>query len=288
VTIQQCLTHARGQLRQAGVPDPEADLDARLLAQRVLGWGAARLLMSAQEPAAEPFVSQYAALVDRRATREPMAYVLGVQEFWGLTFEVNPAVLIPRPETEIIVESALELFPDANAPLRLADVGTGSGCLAVALAHARPNARVTAIDLSSEALAVASANAARHRVADRITLVRGDLLTDPGLQDAAFDAIVSNPPYVPDGALAGLQPEVRDHEPAAALVAGPDGLDVIRRLIAQAAGHLRPGGHLIFEIGIGQEDPVCRLISATHGLRMVGVRRDLQGIPRTVIVRRAT
>jgi release factor glutamine methyltransferase len=279
------VSAARTRLRRAGVPDREAELDARLLAQRVLGWDAARLLASGDEPASQAFLSAYEPLVDRRAGREPMAYILGMQEFWGLPFEVTPAVLVPRPETEIVVEAALELMP-ADAAGRIADVGTGSGCLAVALARERPAAQVIAIDTSEDALAVAARNAARHHVADRIEFVRSDLLSAPHLADRPIDLIVANPPYVAESDRETLPPEVRDHEPAAALFAGRDGLAIIRRLAAESASTLKPGGVLIFEIGFGQADAVRGLISATAGLKMVSVRSDLQGIPRTIVAER--
>ena len=216
-----------------------------------------------------------------------MAYLYGGQEFYGRMFEVTSAVLIPRPETEIIVEAALQRFPDDRAAVQIADVGTGSGCLAVTLATERTAARVLATDISSAGFLVAQQNASRYGVEDRIVFAFGDLLAEgPETTLSLFDLIVSNPPYVPDGDRATLQPEVRDYEPAKALFAGPDGLDVIRRLIPAAATGLKPGGSLIFEIGVGQDAAVSQLISATPGLRMVGLRNDLQGIPRTVVVER--
>jgi release factor glutamine methyltransferase len=260
------------------------------MAQWLLGWDSAQFFTSAAEEPRPTFQARYDALVARRAAREPMAYLFGGREFWGLMFEVTPAVLIPRPETEIIVESALQLFPDPRTGLQIADVGTGSGCLAVKLATERPAARVVATDTSANALfLVAQPNARRHGVESRIVFAVGDLLPERlGLDPAfeRFDLIVSNPPYIPEGERAALPPEVRDHEPPEALFAGPDGLDVIRRLIPMSAERLKPGGHLIFEIGINQDAAVTQLISATPGLRMVGLRNDLQGIPRTVVVQR--
>ena len=213
-----------------------------------------------------------------------MAYLYGGKEFYGRMFEVTSAVLIPRPETEIIIEAALQRFPDDRAVLQIADIGTGSGCLAITLAKERPAARVLATDISKAGFLVAQQNANRYGVEDRIVFALGDLLAE-GSQTTSnrFDLIVSNPPYVPDGDRATLQPEVRDYEPAEALFAGPDGLDVIRRMIPAAAARLKTGGSLIFEIGVGQGAAVGELISATPGLRMVGLRNDLQGIPRTVV-----
>jgi release factor glutamine methyltransferase len=216
-----------------------------------------------------------------------MAYLYGGQEFYGRMFEVTSAVLIPRPETELIVEVALQRFPDDRAPLQIADIGTGSGCLAVTLAKERPAARVLATDISAAGFLVAQQNASRYNVDDRIVFAFGDLFADASRTTFdTFDLIVSNPPYVPDGDRARLQPGVRDYEPPEALFAGPDGMDVIRRLIPAAAARLKRGGSLIFEIGVGQDAAVAQLISATPGLRMAGVRNDLQGIPRTVVAER--
>jgi release factor glutamine methyltransferase len=285
VTIHARVATGRERLRRAGIPPEEADLDARLLAQTILGWNAARFFTSANEPEGAGFAALYETLVARREGREPLAYITGRQEFWGLEFEVSPSVLIPRPETELIVEAALERFPDRHASLEAADVCTGSGCLAVALAHERPGARIAAADVSADALRTAGRNADRHGVSDRVELVQADVLEGAG--EKAVDLIVSNPPYVPDGDRATLQPEVRDHEPPIALFAGEDGLAIIRRLIDQSGGRLRTGGLLIFEFGVGQADAVRELISQRPGLTVLEVKQDLACIPRTAIVRRS-
>jgi release factor glutamine methyltransferase len=285
VTLHARVATGRERLRRAGIPPEEADLDARLLAQTILGWDAARFFTSANEAEGAGFAALYESLVARRERREPLAYITGRQEFWGLEFEVSPAVLIPRPETELIVEAALERFPDRHASLEAADVCTGSGCLAVALAHERPGARIAAADVSADALRTAGRNADRHRVSDRVELVQADVLDGAGKK--AVDLIVSNPPYVPDGDRATLQPEVRDHEPPIALFAGEDGLAIIRRLIDQSGGRLKTGGLLIFEFGVGQTDAVRELISQRSGLTVLEVKQDLRGIPRTAIVRRS-
>jgi release factor glutamine methyltransferase len=285
VTIHARVAKGRERLRRAGITPDEADLDARLLAQELLGWDAARFFTSANEPEGADFAALYEPLVARRVGREPLAYITGRQEFWGLEFEVSPAVLIPRPETELIVEAALERFPDRHASLEAADVCTGSGCLAVALAHERPSARIVAADVSADALRTARRNADRHRVADRVQFVQADLLDGTG--NTAVDLIVSNPPYVPDGDRATLQPEVRDHEPPIALFAGDDGLAIIRRLVDQSTGRLKTGGLLIFEFGVGHADAVRELISQSPGLTMLDVKQDLQGIPRTAVARRS-
>ena len=280
------MAAGREKLRQAGISEPEAALDARLLAQWLLGWDAARFVASATEEPRATFQPDYDQFIERRANREPMAYIYAGQEFYGRMFEVTPAVLIPRPETEIIVEAALSVLPN-EARARVADIGTGSGCLAITIACERPLARILATDLSHEALEIALRNARRHEVDARVSLAAGDLLPPRVAGDPAFDLIVSNPPYVPEGDRPSLAPEVRDHEPAGALFAGPDGLNVIRRLIPVSAERLAPGGYLIFEIGIDQDAAVTQLISTTPNLRMVGLRNDLQGIPRTAVVQRA-
>ena len=213
-----------------------------------------------------------------------MAYIHSAQEFYGRLFEVTPAVLIPRPETEILIEAALEVV-SKDAVVRIADVGTGSGCLAVTMVCERPSARAMAIDISKDAIDVAHRNVIRHSVENAVTLAVGDLFPDD-LAGEAFDLILSNPPYVPERDRNTLPPEVRDYEPESALYAGADGLAVIRRLLPASADHLKPAGFVIFEIGVGQDAAVVQLISATPGLRMVGLRNDLQGIPRTVVVER--
>jgi release factor glutamine methyltransferase len=283
-SVHARVAAARERLRRAGLDPDEAELDARLLAEQVLGWTPAQFFAAAADPEPAHFASRFEPLVARRLRREPLAYIIGRQEFWGLPFEVSPAVLVPRPESELIVETALMLFPDRRRPLTLIDACTGSGCLAIAIAHERPLARVVAGDLSAAALAVACRNAARHRVAGRVSLARADLLT---AFRGPVDLIVSNPPYVPEPSRATLQPEVRDYEPPEALFAGPDGLDVIRRLIEQAPARLAPGGVLILEFGFGQADAVCELISSERALTIGELRRDLRGIPRTAVARRA-
>jgi release factor glutamine methyltransferase len=284
VTIHTQVSAARQRLRDAGITPTESDLDARLLAQHVLGWTTERFLVDAREPVPEGFAPRYETLVARRVTREPLAYIVGVREFWGLELEVSPDVLIPRPATELIVEAVQELFPDRAVPLRIADVCTGCGCVAVAIAHERPSVLVTATDISQPALAVARRNAARHGVSDRVSFSQGDLLDGIG---GTFDAIVANPPYVVDRARPALQPEVRDHEPSVALFGGIDGLGLVARLIAAAPERLRSGGYLIFEFGLGQDVEIEDLLAASPELTLVDLRRDLQGIARTAIARRS-
>jgi release factor glutamine methyltransferase len=281
VTVRAAVAEARARLRRAGIGPDEADIDARLLAEFVLGWTTERFFADAGGEPPAGFDARFEPLIARREAREPFAYIVGYQEFWGLRFAVTPAVLIPRPETELIVERALELVEPAST-VRLADVGTGSGCLAVAIARERTTVQIVATDTSEAALSVARQNAARHGVDGRIEFRRSDLLDGFA---GPFDVIVSNPPYVRAIDRVDIQPEVR-WEPAGALFGGDDGLDVIRRLLPQASDRLAPTAPLMFEIGFGQADAVAGLISATPGITMIELRGDLQGIPRLAIARR--
>ncbi|HYM23695.1 MAG TPA: peptide chain release factor N(5)-glutamine methyltransferase, partial [Vicinamibacterales bacterium] len=278
-TIHDHVAAARRRLREAGISDDEAELDARLLAAHALGWTTAQYIESAQQLPPPAFTARFDGLIARRAAREPFAYIVGQQEFWGLAFEVTPAVLIPRPETELLVELVLARC-DRDEPARIADVCTGSGCVAIAVARERPRAGIDATDISEAALDVAKRNAARHDVASRVAWKNVDLLD--GLS-GPFDVIVANPPYVAGRDRPTLQPEVVDHEPGVALFAGDDGMDVIRRLLPQAAALLRTGGTLLFEFGFGQDAAVADLISSTRSLKMIDLRRDLAGIPRAAV-----
>jgi len=281
-TIHDRVFTARQRLRAAGLSTDEADLDARLLAEHVLGWTTERFFADSKQAPPPAFDAQFGALVARRAAREPFAYIVGHQEFWGLEIDVSAAVLIPRPETELMVEVACEVLADASRPALVADVGTGSGCLALAIARERPHATIVATDVSAAAIDIARHNADKLGVARQITFRQTDLLHDVEEQ---FDLIVSNPPYVRDGDRAGIQPEVRC-EPAVALYGGADGLDVIRRLLAGAVARLKHGGTLLFEFAYGHDDAVSELISSAAGLTMIGLRHDLQDIPRIAITQR--
>jgi release factor glutamine methyltransferase len=282
MTINARVAAARQRLRDAGISLAESDLSARLLAGHVLGWSTERLLVDGSEGEPHDFIDRFEELVNRRASREPLHYIVGHREFWGLDFEVTPAVLIPRPETELLVEAALARTPAASAAT-VADLCTGCGCVAIAIAHERPRAHVIATDISEEALAVARRNAERLDVAGRVEILRGDLI-DPFT--TMCDVIVANPPYVVLGARPALQPEVRDHEPDVALFGGDDGLRLVDRLIREAPSRIRAGGWLIFEFGFGQDEHVEQMLAASPALTLVGFERDLQGIARTAITRR--
>jgi release factor glutamine methyltransferase len=224
-------------------------------------------------------------LVERRCGREPLQYVVGTQEFWGEEIRVTPAVLIPRPETEGLVEQVLSHHRGNST--RIVDVGCGSGCIAIALAKDLPDAEVYATETSPPALAVARDNAQRLGIGERIMFYQGDLLQplfDKGLQDN-FDVVVSNPPYVSDEEIESLTPEIREYEPRVALAAGKDGLDVIRRLLPEAEAILTTGGRLFLEIGEGMEPQLKELLSNT-GLTWEKTVPDLQGIPRVVVARK--
>ena len=281
MTLAERVAEAGRRLAAAGIGARDAAFDAEVLARRALGWDRAAYLARCREPAPPAFGERFDLLVARRRRREPVARITGSREFWGLDVEVTPAVLVPRPESELLVETALARLGDRTARWSVADVGAGSGCLAIALARELPRARVTATDVCPDAIAVARRNAARHGVADRIAFHCADLLDGrPG----PFDLIVSNPPYVPDTAVGALAPEVRRHDPPAALRGGPDGLDTVRRLVAAAARRLRKGGWLVMEVGAGQ-DREAAAIGRRAGMRTVAAHPDLQGIPRAVVMR---
>src|SRR5688572_294761 len=282
MTIHDLVQGARDRLMNAGISANLATLDAEVLARQVLGWDRARFLTDRNEQATSVFLLRYEPLVARRERREPVSYILGTREFWGLPFEVGPDVLIPRQETEFIVEETLALVGKDSHPV-IVDVGTGSGCIGIALAWEIPGARVIASDVSTHALDVARRNASRHNVSDRITFVETSFLD--GIEEGV-DIIVSNPPYVPSVSKRGLTPEVREYEPSVALFGGEDGLDGLRSVLEGAAAKLAPGGHLVMEFGCGQDDGVTDLVRGVDGLDVVKIRHDLQDIPRTVVCRK--
>ena len=232
-------------------------------------------------------LDKFDAMIARREKREPIAYLLGRKEFYSLDFEVSPAVLIPRPESEIVVAAALKFI--AGAPdARVLDIGTGSGAIAIAIAVNAPRVRVTAVDISADAIAVASRNAQHHRVEDRVTIRRADCfeILDGGPALGFFELIVSNPPYLDDAEIAALEPEVRAFEPRVALSAGAGGLDILRAIAAGAARHLASDGELIVEVAAGQAAVVAKLVEEA-GLRVVSVINDFAGHPRVVRARRS-
>jgi release factor glutamine methyltransferase len=280
MVLHELIAAARRRLVDAGFPPDDAAFDANVLARHVLGWEPARLIGHHHDAAPPGFAESFAAAIERRIQHEPVAFISGHREFWGRDFLVTSATLVPRPETEVIVERALRLLP--APPASIIDIGTGSGCLAVTLAAERATATVIATDISHAALLVAVENARRHNVADRIRFVQTDL-TEGVLHRA--DLIVSNPPYVPERESSELPEDVVRYEPAGALFSGADGLSVIRRLFATTADRLAAGGSFIVEFGFGQEERV-RTIAEREGWQVREVLSDLQGIPRTIVLGR--
>lgn len=285
MSLRERLLAARARLTAAGVDPTEAVLDTNLLARHVLGWTRAEMLLRQDEPPPVGFEEPFTVLVERRARREPAAYIRGLQEFWSRDFEVTPDVLIPRPESELIVEELFALLPvDAPAlPRRVADIGTGSGCLAVTAAVERPNLHLVATDISRAALDVARRNADRVGVAPRIEFHECAYLAGTNGQ---FDFIVANPPYVTDSEFEKLAPEVREYEPAGALKAGADGLRDIRQIVHLSADRLKPGGTLFMEIGHQQAAALEAIVATFPSLTLTRISNDLQRIPRVAIIER--
>jgi release factor glutamine methyltransferase len=281
--LHERLTEARRQLVAAGIAPDEAAIDVDLFARTILGWDRARVLTARGEPAPAALEPQLSEWICRRVSREPTAYIVGNREFWGLDFRVTSDVLIPRPESEFIVEESLVLLEEMDlASPRLADIGTGSGCLAVSLVHEVPAAHLTATDVSRAALAVARDNARRHGVNERVTFVETSFLD--GI-NGPFDLIAANPPYVKEGDKLALARDVR-HEPDVALFGGASGLQGVEAVLDAASRTLTNGGWLVMEFGFGQEDDVRRLVQARPSLSIERIRADLQGIPRTAIIQK--
>jgi release factor glutamine methyltransferase len=275
---------AFGTAQIAASPELAANAkrDAELLLRFVLQCPRAELLANPRRELTAQQGEHFNRVVAERAAGKPIQYITGTQEFWGLELAVTPAVLIPRPETEHLVESALALLPLSRAS-RVVDVGTGSGAIAIAIAHERPLVRVVAIDSSPAALAVACANAARHGLANGIEFVEADLLS--GVDSASCEMIVSNPPYVAMTERASLSIEVREHEPPAALFSGATGYEVYERLLPQAMQALKPQGWLLLEIGFGQQAKLRDML-AEQGYTAIRFIEDLQGIPRVAIAQK--
>jgi len=264
----------------AGIAPDEAAIDVDLYARTILGWDRAQLLTALQAPAPDALEPRFSEWITRRTRKEPTAYIVGWREFWGLEFEVSPAVLIPRPETEFIVEEALTQLREYETP-RIADVGTGSGCIGIALARELPRARVVATDISAVALEVARRNAQRNGVSDRVEYIETSYLDNV---NGPFDAIVSNPPYVKERDRAFTERPVVKYEPHVALFGGDDGLTGVRSVLDAARTRLAPKGVAIFEFGLGQDDEVSDLVRSYGTFRLLHIKEDLQGIPRTAVV----
>lgn len=283
VTIREAYVEASSFLAAQGVADHASCAD--ILLQHLLGWSRTKLLLSWQEPLPQELAATWRQLLERKAAGEPVQYITGEQEFYGLPFKVSGAVLIPRPETELLVEAIIHegsrLFPQ-GAPL-LADVGTGSGAIPVTISHARPTWRVYSSDISAAALEMARANAQRHGVAERVTLLEGDLLEPYIERRLAPDILVSNPPYIPASDVPALQPEVRLFEPHTALIGGPDGLDLYRRMVGQLPLLPKLPAIVGFEVGIRQAEEVAAMLRAAADWEEIRLVPDLAGIDRHVI-----
>ena len=277
-SISSAIREGTQRLHEAAIAEPRRE--AGSLLAHVLGRDRSFIIAHADEPLTDEQSEALQLLVERRANGEPLQYLTAQQEFFKLYFEVTPDVLIPRPETELIVETALELLQN-DPGAYFADIGTGSGCIAISVLHELPAARAIAMDISDAALRVARRNAERHRVTDRLVLLQSDGLSALNVNES-FSLIASNPPYVSEDELKSVQREV-SYEPSAALAAGPDGLSVIRRLLADVPPFLRAGGYFVFEIGFGQSEAVEKLVDR-RVWKLLEIREDLHRIPRTFVL----
>jgi len=284
MTVAEILERAGRRLAEEGVAAP--CWDAERLLRHALGWDRAGLLSRLRDPVPEQAVGAFLALVEQRAARRPLQHIIGTQEFWRHEFAVSGDALIPRPETELLVEAALEALRACGRPT-LVDVGTGSGCVALSIAAEREDAVVHAVDVSRAALRLAQLNARRLRLSGRVRFHHGDLLEPVSGLAGQLDLVVSNPPYADPTELPGLEPEVRDHEPPEALLPPGDRYEVYRRLIPGAFPALRTSGWLALEVGQGMADEVSRLCRA-NGFHVRRVIPDLQSIPRVVVAQRPT
>ena len=288
ISIAEAILQGAHDLRKAGVP--EARREAGSLMGHALQQDRSFVLAHADDLITTDEEQRFREYLEGRMKGKPLQYITGRQEFFGLDFEVNSDVLIPRPETELLIETALKLTTGLDGAPLICDVGTGSGCIAVTLLHELrqfPDSRATSIDISEAALAVAKRNAARHGVAERIDFVVSDCFAELDPRVSQFDLIVSNPPYVRVDAIAGLQREVRDFEPRMALEAGVDGLSVVRRLLKDAGSFLKTGGHLLFEIGFDHGAVVTQMVDR-NTWNLLDIYQDLQGIPRIVALQKLT
>ena len=288
VTLRSVLREAAETLSSNHIE--QARLESEILLAHFLGLRKEDIIIYSDQELTDPQEEKFQQLVERRCRKEPLAYIVGHREFWSLEFKVNPKVLIPRPETEGVIERLLNLAGDETSEkvIRMLDVGTGSGILAIVAALEFPKARITAVDNSGDALEVARENALRHQVAERIEFLEMDLMRDWDLpKNDLYDYILSNPPYIPSRELKQLMPDVRDYEPREALDGGPDGLACYRCIVANAFPYLKPGGHLIFEVGDDQAEPVQQSLQAHGGLDEIEIVQDLSGRDRVVSARRA-
>jgi release factor glutamine methyltransferase len=286
VTLAEALKDAATALSTAGITN--ARLDAEVLLSHIIRKDRVWLITHRDDVLDDKDQRDFDRAVQRRTGREPLQHIIGNQEFWGLEFKVTPDVLIPRPETEFIIEAALTIAQDRNRQVRIIDLCTGSGCIAVSLAKELSASHIIATDASMRALAVARENARDHDVADRIRFLEGDLFVPLEELDirAGIDIIVSNPPYVKSGDLPTLQPEVRDYEPEMALIAGPGGTEIAATIIKTAPEYLKKNGALIMEMGLGQAKTLTRMIEETGAYGKPEILKDLAGIERVIVARK--
>lgn len=283
--ISEAIGGAARRLADAGVPAPA--FDAELLLRHILGRDRAWIISHRDDDMDEDDIRAFEATVSRRASREPLQYIIGRQEFWGLEFVVTKDVLIPRPETELIIETVLDEIKDKTAPIVI-DLCTGSGCIAVSIAKEHRGVRVFATDISPLALEIARKNSRRHGVSGSIRFLEGDLfepLNELSIKGMA-DVIASNPPYIPEGDIADLQPEVRDYEPRGALAAGPKGTEIQRRIIEAAPDFLKGGGLLVMEMGMGQAEVLTQMLGRTGAFDGPKVLKDLAEIERVIVAKK--
>lgn len=281
MTLLDLTARASRDLQAAGISAETAALDAELLARHALGWDRATWVLRRREEAAADFVDIYQELLARRRAREPLAYIRGVHEFWGREFIVSPSALIPRSETELLIEEVLRVLPQDYAG-RIVDVGAGSGCVAITLALERPRARVQGTDISAAALQLARRNA--EQLGASVTFTHGEYFANLA---GPFDVVVSNPPYVAGRDRPALSPEVM-REPEEALFGGTDGLQTIAELLTRSVAALAPSGQLFMEMGFGQDDAVAALAGQVEGLRLERIASDLRGIPRLLVATKVT
>jgi release factor glutamine methyltransferase len=277
-TIEALVRWATDDFKAKGIDRPR--LDAEVLLAHALGTTRMQLVLDGKKPLAGPELARFREMVKRRRTHEPVAYLLGAREFYGRSFKVDARVLVPRPDTETLVDVALARTEHVSLAMRALDLCTGSGCVAITLARQRPTSRVHATDLSADALAVARENAQRLG-AYNVSFAQGDLFAAVARPPAPFDVITANPPYIAAAEIATLMPDVRDFEPKMALDGGADGLDFVRRIVDDAPAHLVPGGVLAMEIGAGEAPDAARLLEA-RGFKRVTITRDLARIERVV------
>lgn len=281
MNIRDILRQAAANLKQSGSTSPR--LDAEVLLTSYLNTNRLELYKAPEKPLGEEEIQGFGKWLERRLNGEPVAYIIGAKEFWSLLFEVNPEVLIPRPETEILVEEALQASKKMmSAGLRILEIGVGSGAISVALAKELPDARLVATDISSGALVLARRNARTHGVADRIEFLCGNLLA-PVV--GTFDLIVSNPPYISAAEFEQLPRGVREYEPREALLTGEGGTACHREIIAASGKHLRQGGWLLMEMGDGQKEIVAELLKKSEAFDRIETRRDYGGVERVIIAR---